>query len=1442
MRAIPKNRDDGSAPEPTRNASWLIGGGETGNVLRSRDWSKTSLGPMDSWPLSLRMALNICLSSRFSMSIMWGPEFIQFYNDACIPNYLNHHPRAIGEPAAVTWTELWGLLGPFFQSVVNTGEPTLSTDQQLLIRRSGYLEETFFTFSFSPIRGETGAVEGILGTLTEVTARVLGERRLHVLRNLGIRATEGKTPEEACRIAADILAGNAADIPFAALYLLDADGHRAHLASASGFGANTGTCPAEIDLQADFSANYPFKQVVEAGRSVVTEGLEALGPLPRGPWTDPPHTALLLPLTIANKKVVGMVLAGVSPRRALDDSYRAFFELLASQIATAVANALAYQQERRRAEELAEVDRAKTAFFSNISHELRTPLTLMLGPLEDELAERKTPLSPVRRERLGTVYRNSLRLLKLVNSLLAFSSIEAGRMQASYEPLDLASSTIELSSMFRSSVERGGLTLTVDCPPLPEPVYVDPGMWEKIVLNLLSNAFKYTFEGGIRVALRWRGDHAELQVVDSGIGIPAAELPHLSERFFRVKGAKSRAHEGTGIGLALVRELVGLHGGELRAESEEGKGSTFTVTIKAGRAHLPEDRVRTKNSVDATGPRAALYFHEALHLLPGLPPAMESTGSTTEPDDDGAPEPGDVSPSGPARQRILWVDDNADMREYVRRLLAKCYAVTAVGDGLTALDLARREPPDLVLSDVMMPGLDGFGFLRELRADERTRTIPVILLSARAGEEAAIQGLDAGADDYLVKPFAAKELMARVRTHLEMSNLRRECALKLDQANQQLEQALREAQTAHEDAVSASRAKSEFLAAMSHEIRTPMNAVIGFAGLLSDTELTNQQRDFTNAIRASGEHLLGVINNVLDFSKLQSGHFELAMAPFKLHRTVESALDFVAGKASEKGLELAYVIGPRVPICLEADEARVRQILINYLSNAVKFTEAGEVVVRVQSHPLETDGFHEFHFSVHDTGIGIAADRMRRLFQEFSQVDGSIATKYGGTGLGLAICKRLAELHGGRAWADSTPGVGSVFHFAIPALVRPDVEATPPRPRGFFRGLKVLIVDDNTTNIEILRAQTESWGMFVRATKDPEQALVWVEMQDPFDLVILDHNMPGLDGIELAQRIRSVPTAFKIPLILFSSVGASHRVTRESGVHFAAVLTKPIRQSDLFDRIAEVLHRGQLQERPESLVVTTEPPPLSILLAEDNPMNQKVALLILEQLGYRADLAADGIAAVQALERKSYDIVLMDVQMPKMDGLAATRAIRARGTALHQPRVIAMTANALRGDREMCLAAGMDDYISKPIVRQQLLDALHAAVPSLPPVAGPPIDDETTYGSEIHGGALDDLIAALGPKAVLSLIDVFVEDAPRCMAQLRDGLASQAPKEVVAAAHQLKSNCNILGAELLGRQFEAMETAGRNGTLDEIVANVRTAEQGLERLQIELATTRQQLL
>ncbi len=471
----------------------------------------------------------------------------------------------------------------------------------------------------------------------------------------------------------------------------------------------------------------------------------------------------MLPLAKPGQsRPAGFLVAGLSPRLAFDDDYRGFLELLAGHVATAVANARAYEEEKRRAEALAELDRAKTAFFGNVSHEFRTPLTLLLGPAEEALAEAETP---EQRGRLEVIRRNALRLQKLVTTLLDFSRIEAGRLQACYEPTDLAALTAELASVFRSAVEKAGMRLVLDCPPLAEPAYVDRDLWEKIVLNLVSNAFKFTLDGEIEVRLRDAGAAFELSVRDTGTGIAEDQLPHIFERFHRVEGARARTHEGIGIGLALVQELVKLHGGSVGVRSAWGRGTTFTVTLPKGKDHLPADRIGTGRTLASAAPATDHYLQEAARWLPGDAPAPAPSN------------PCDARRQGePHRPRIIWADDNADMRDYVRRLLVDRYDVEAVADGEAALAAVRRDLPDLVLSDVMMPRLDGLGLLRALRDDPRTRTVPVILLSARAGEEASTLGMAAGADDYLTKPFTARELTARVDAAVRLARVRKDAA------------------------------------------------------------------------------------------------------------------------------------------------------------------------------------------------------------------------------------------------------------------------------------------------------------------------------------------------------------------------------------------------------------------------------------------------------------------------------------------------------------------------------------------------------------------------------------------------------------------------------------------------------------------------------------------
>ncbi len=509
--------------------------------------------------------------------------------------------------------------------------------------------------------------------------------------------------------------------------------------------------------------------------------------LPSGAWDKSPSRALLLPIASQTQdKPAGVFIAGLNPYRPLDVSYAGFLNLIAGQIAASMANARAYEEEKKRAEALAEIDQAKTLFFSNVSHEFRTPLTLMLGPLEDLLVE-SAQLDPKYRERLDIAHRNSMRLLKLVNTLLDFSRIEAGRFQASFNPTDLSRLTSELAGVFRPVIEKAGLRFIIDCPEVDEPVYVDRDLWEKIVFNLLSNAFKFTFTGEIEVALRKAGNAVELVVRDTGTGIPAEDAPHLFERFYRVNNAQSRTFEGSGIGLALVQELAKKHGGSVRVESKMGSGSTFTVSVPLGSAHLPADRIGAERSLTGTSLSGETYVQEALHWMPDLPAAEVAAAEVAA---DAPPVPAEsLRGAGPApgRAHILVADDNADMRDYITKLISPIGEVRAVADGEAALRAIQERVPDLILSDVMMPKLDGFGLIKHIRADARTASIPMILLSARAGEESRVESIYAGADDYLIKPFSARELIARVETQLRLAHLRRESEQQVRQREQELE-------------------------------------------------------------------------------------------------------------------------------------------------------------------------------------------------------------------------------------------------------------------------------------------------------------------------------------------------------------------------------------------------------------------------------------------------------------------------------------------------------------------------------------------------------------------------------------------------------------------------------------------------------------------------------
>jgi PAS domain S-box-containing protein len=744
-----------------RDGGWehlvFPGGGEMVQRMRDYPWEESALGDPRDWPSSLRTACRICLTSRFPMIVWWGPELRFLYNDAYMPLLGDKHP-ALGLSGREVWSEIWNTIGPMLDSVLSTGEATWSEDLLLPMRRHAYWEETYWTYSYSPLHDETGTVCGVFTAVTDSTEQVVGRRRLAALQDLGAQAGRGREVAEICDLAVRTLSRAGQVVPYAAIYLRDPD---------SGFAG--GGAALAASSTADPVPDWPVGQVLSTGQPLtLTDVTERFGPLPSGDWPDPPAEAMLLPLQgDGGGDPVGVIVLAATAGRALDAAYQDFLGLVARQTAALVNGAIAYQAQLHRAEELAELDHAKTTFFSNISHEFRTPLTLIMGPVE-ELRQRLGPADGAARAELDVIHRNGLRLGKLVNSLLDFSRIEAGRMRADYEPVDLSAFTAELASVFRSAIERAGLAYQVDCPALSSPVDVDREMWEKIVLNLLSNALKFTIEGAVTVTLSEKDGQALLRVADTGAGIPRAELPRLFDRFYRVQNVRARSNEGSGIGLALVRELVGLHHGTISVESTEREGTAFTVRLPfshpAGTETAPDAEPGDSSSVLAA---ADPYVQEAMRWLPPDDGAADVAAAV------GVSEPEQARTAGaPGAPHVLLADDNADMREYLQRLLLPGYRVTTVTDGLAALDAARSRRPDLVISDVMMPGLDGLGLVAALRADPRTADMPVLLLSARAGQEAAIEGLDAGADDYLVKPFSAAELLARVRTSVQLSRMR----------------------------------------------------------------------------------------------------------------------------------------------------------------------------------------------------------------------------------------------------------------------------------------------------------------------------------------------------------------------------------------------------------------------------------------------------------------------------------------------------------------------------------------------------------------------------------------------------------------------------------------------------------------------------------------------
>jgi PAS domain S-box-containing protein len=1180
-------------------ADWLVGGGELGALIRAKDWAATPLGPIDDWPQSLRSCVSHLLPSRAQIVLFWGQDLL------------------------------------------------------FVIERHGYLEETYFDVSYDPVRDETGQVGGVFCIVSETTGRVIGERRLAALRDLGRVANGAAAADDIFRNTAAVLENYGKDIPFAALYSWDAASGTARLEAVAGIAAGDDGAPLRIDAT-NRNESWPLGSDAEIVLAEPPSDMQ----LPRGPWPEPVKHAAVLKLATRANETYGYLVCGLSARRKFDDDYRDFLRLVGANISGALAGVRALEDERRRSQQLAELDRAKTAFFSNVSHEFRTPLTLMLGPLEDLLAKSEG-LPTDDRALVAVAQRNGIRLLRLVNTLLDFARIEAGRAQASYQPTDLCVLTEDLASNFRSACERAGIRLVVDCAPVLDPIYVDREMWEKIVLNLLSNAFKFTFEGEIAIRIRDAGSGIELAVCDTGTGIPPDELPRMFERFHRVENARGRSHEGSGIGLALVSELVKLHGGSISVESELGQGTKFLVKIPKGTAHLPAERLRASTAAtsasSATGAEA--YVAEVLEWLPTAPQT---------------PAPRQDLP------RVLLADDNADLREYARRLLSEHYEVHVVADGQIALEAARELRPELIVSDVMMPRLDGFGLIREVRADPRLRAIPIILLSARAGEESRIEGLDRGADDYLAKPFSARELLVRAGTLIRSAELRR----RAEEARAQFETLLNEAP------LGVMLVDEDFRVAAVNPIALP---------LIGETDLIG--RDFDSVAHAAwssadAEEITRRFRHTLESGEPQ------VVPEFIARRKDRQVMEYYEWRVTR----IPLPGGRRGVVCYFRDISRsvlAREALREADGRKDEFLATLSHELRNPLAPLRSSLEVVKRLASVPPSASAALDIMERQMSHLVRlVDDLLEVS--------RITRGQVELRR--------------EHVRLDAAIRSAIETSEPLIRAGQHRLIVSFPDEPLVlDADPVRLAQIFGNLLNNAAKYSEKGgQIEISARRDRDEAVVTIRDSG-DGIALEQ----LPKLFEI----FTRGERSSR-RNQSGLGIGLALVR---------RLTE-MHGGRVEASSEGLGMGScfsvrlplnakqvaapktrgrehaSIEELGVLIVDDNKDAAESLAMLLSTAGAEVRVAHDGPTALAEFARSEPHVVLLDIGMPDMDGCEVARRLREIARS-DRVALVALTGWGQDEDRRRVREAGFDHHLVKPVDLASL-QALLASLPRQSGVAG----------------------------------------------------------------------------------------------------------------------------
>lgn len=1228
------------------DTAFLAGGGDLGALMRTMDWSSTSLGDPGQWPRSLKTVVRIMLTSRQPIWIGWGPELLYLYNDPYKSIIGGKHPQALGQPTSVVWKEIWADIEPLLASAMS-GDGTFVENQLLIMERNGYPEETYYTFSYSPIPGDDGQPAGIICANSDETRRVFSERQLALLRDMAAGTRDAETVEAAVRRGVAAMTTQLRDITFSMVLLRTTAQPALTLA---------GQCEATRGggLSAFFLAPDRIRdaeQVLASRRPAVID-LPAGTPWPAGAWHVPSTKAMLLPLPASSDAAhEGVLVVGLNPFRLDDEAYRDFLGLVAKQVGSAVASAEAFESAKRRAEELAELDRAKTLFFSNVSHEFRTPLTLMQGPIADVVSD--PDLAPHLRERLELAERNALRLSKLVNALLEFSRIEAGRLQSVFRPTDLSLLTAELASNFRSAMERAGLEFTVDCELLPAPVYVDVEQWERIVLNLLSNALKFTLEGSVTLRLRARDEHeVVMEVSDTGVGVPEDEVGRLFERFHRVQGTHGRTHEGSGIGLALVQELVRLHGGSISARSQLGQGTTFTIRLPFGKSHLPQDQLGAKAGSAAAG-SADAFVQEALRWLPDAKQEPEAVGSS------------DLLPMGMRYRatvgaRVLVADDNADLRLYLERLLQPYYEVETVADGELALEAMRRARPALLITDVMMPRLDGFGVLAAVRDDPQLRGIPVVMLSARAGEEARMEGLEAGADDYLLKPFTARELLARVSAIIELDRVRRagEERLKLFLAGGQM---------------------------FTWEIDLTANRV----------NYSANSTDVLGATASTADEALADVH-----PDDREHHREVLQ---RSARTGESFTDEIRFVRPTDG-QLRWLL-VRGTCLMEAG----RPVRLSGLSFDITERRAAEIALResdkrkdeflaMLAHELRNP-LAPIRNAVEILGRGGAANTISERAVSIIDRQATQLTRL------VDDLLDVSRITTGRIQLSMQP-------VDLATIVAAAVEAADASLRERSHDLKLTAGTAMTVMGDAARLQQCVVNLLTNAAKYTEpggRICVSVRRQAEEGVISVTDNGMGIPPEFLASVfelfVQSERTLDRSQGGLGIGLSVVQRLIAMHGGRVSAD-SPGLGQGSTFEIRLPLINSKALVEKPSADLPSGQP--LRVLVVDDNQDAADSLAMMLNMAGHEVRTLYAAREAIDLAREWRPHAMLLDIGLPDIDGYALARQLR-KEPALRSTRLAAITGYGQPADRARSREAGFNDHLVKPVDLDRVLEVLQRA-------------------------------------------------------------------------------------------------------------------------------------